>query len=340
LRPATEYEVLAAPQSNGGKARDNEAKARDGGAVPKEQEALMVRTTDYPKKAGMPTGNKAASPRRHAWLLCALLLVTLLAAPGFAQSIDPSSDTVDSAAPTADGPDPLYIPDVSHWLPQANSRESLTKTMQIFVVMTLLMVAPSIILMMTSFVRMVVVLALLKRAIGTQNLPPSQVIVGLALFMTFLVMAPTWSRIRERAVNPYLEGNMAQLDALGAANGELREFMFNQIEACENEEDVYMMYEYATQQSIPADEALRKDDVPTSALIPAFILSELKTAFVLGFRIYLPFLVIDMVIATVLVSMGMMMLPPVLISLPFKLLLFVLADGWHLVAGSLLASVN
>jgi flagellar biosynthetic protein FliP len=263
-----------------------------------------------------------------------MVLSLVSAAPAVAQETAPMA----SAAVSAN--DPLYIPDVSQWLPQATGRESLTKTMQVFVILTLLTVAPSIVLMMTCFVRMVVVLALLRRALGTQTLPPSQVMIGLALFMTILVMAPTWNRIRKNAVDPYMDGRMAQLDALAVAGGELRAFMFSQIEATGNEEDVYMMYEYATERSVPEEEEICKRDVPMIALIPAFILSELKTAFVLGFRIYLPFLVIDMVIATVLVSMGMMMLPPVLISLPFKLLLFVLADGWHLIAGSLMASVS
>lgn len=193
---------------------------------------------------------------------------------------------------------------------------------------------------MTCFVRMLVVLALLRQALGTQQLPPSQVLVGLALFLTMLVMAPTWKKVNDRAVQPYLDGRLGQLDAISAAGQELRGFMFQQIRNTGNEQDVYLMYEYAAQRPVSDSQVLDERDVPMTALVPAFILSELKTAFVLGFRIYLPFLVIDMVIATVLVSMGMMMLPPVLISLPFKLLLFVLADGWHLVAGSLMASVT
>jgi len=187
---------------------------------------------------------------------------------------------------------------------------------------------------------MLIVLVLLRQALGTQQLPPSQVLIGVALFMTILVMAPTWQRIREEAVNPYLNEEKTQLEALSIAGSHLRGYMFRQIENSGNEQDVYMMYEYAAQRAVPEEEVLRQADVPMTALVPAFLLSELKTAFVLGFRIYLPFLVIDMVIATVLVSMGMMMLPPVLISLPFKLLLFVLADGWHLVGGSLMASVQ
>jgi len=277
--------------------------------------------------------------RERAILLGLWLAVILLGAVGLASSA--RAEEVAQSEATADRSEELlYIPDVSRWLPQATSRESLSKTLQVVVVLTLLTVAPSIFLMTTCFVRMVVVLALLRRALGTQELPPSQVMVGLALFMTILVMAPTWQRIYRQAVRPYLDGQMAQLDALAVAGQELREFMFTQIEAADNEEDVYLVYEYATQQSLPEGRELSKGDVPTSALVPAFMLSELKTAFILGFRIYLPFLVIDMVIATVLVSMGMMMLPPVLVSLPFKLLLFVLADGWHLVAGSLMASVG
>lgn len=236
--------------------------------------------------------------------------------------------------------DPFYIPDVSNFLPQANSKQSLSASLQILVVMTLLTVAPSIILMMTCFVRMMVVLALLRQALGTQQLPPSQVLVGLSLFLTFLAMSPTWTKIKADAVDPYLNGRMEQLDAVQVASTHLRTFMLDQIVASGNEQDVFMMHEYASGHPIPANEALDENEVSMTALVPAFVISELKTAFVIGFRIYLPFLVIDMVIATILVSMGMMMLPPVLISLPFKLLLFILVDGWHLIAGALMASVH
>jgi flagellar biosynthetic protein FliP len=288
-----------------------------------------------PRSASRPragTGPRLLPRRRTLWLYLLLPLAVALAVPLAAQSPAPQP-------PPAPARDPVYIPDVSQLLPAAKSKESLSASMQILVLMTLLTVAPSILLMMTSFARMLVVLVLLRQALGTQQLPPSQVMIGLALFLTFLVMAPTWERVRARAVDPYLDGRLGQLDAVSAASSELRQFMFAQIEAADNEEDVYMMYEYATRHGVPANASLRRSAVPMSALVPAFILSELKTAFILGFRIYLPFLVIDMVIATVLVSMGMMMLPPVLISLPFKLLLFVLADGWHLVAGALMASV-
>jgi flagellar biosynthetic protein FliP len=244
-----------------------------------------------------------------------------------------------STSPGATAASPVYIPDVSRLLPAANDPEALNSTLQIFVLMTVLTLLPSIVLMTTCFVRMLVVLVLLRQALGTQTLPPSQVLVALALFMTILVMAPRWEKVHAQAIGPYLRGETSQVTAIDATAAEMRSFMFEQIEAAGNEEDVYMMYEYAAREPLAADAALTREQVPMTALLPAFLLSELKTSFIIGFRIYLPFLVIDMVIATVLVAMGMMMLPPVLISLPFKLLLFVLADGWHLVAGALMASV-
>jgi flagellar biosynthetic protein FliP len=250
-----------------------------------------------------------------------------------------TASAAQSAAGAAADASSIYIPDVSKFLPAANSPESLSSSLQVLLAMTLLTLAPSIVLMMTCFVRMVVVLALLRQAIGTQMLPPSQVITGLAIFLTILAMAPTWEKVRSTAVQPYLRGETTQMQAITTAGEELRGFMFAQIEAADNVEDVYMMYEYATQKTLAAGETIEPASVPLTALIPAFLLSELKASFVIGFRIYLPFLVVDLVIATILVAMGMMMLPPVVISLPFKLLLFVLADGWHLVAGALLASV-
>jgi len=296
-------------------------------------EYAMIRGADRHTKARSSAGITARRRRHAASLLLGVALICGGVRPAAAQ------ETATTETGTSHIADPIHIPDISRLLPKATSRESLTSTLQIFVLLTVLTVLPSIVLMMTCFVRMLIVLVLLRQALGTQSLPPSQVLVGLALFMTLLVMAPTWQRIREQAVDPYLQGELPQLDALSLAAGELRHFMFNQIEAAGNEQDVYMMYEYAAQRSVEENERIAREEVPMTALVPAFLLSELKAAFVLGFRIYLPFLVIDMVIATVLVSMGMMMLPPVLISLPFKLLLFVLANGWHLVAGSLLASV-
>ncbi len=261
--------------------------------------------------------------------LLAALMVLALATHVCAQNA-PADTPIDNS---------LGIPDLTRVAPVATTREGVSGTLQILLIMTVLTLAPAILVMTTSFTRIMIVLALLRQAIGTQQLPPSQVLVGLSLFLTFLVMAPTYERIHREAIQPWLSNapGMSQGQALRIADGHMREFMFAQIESTRNEEDIFLFLEYSRKQPIPASEKVTRDKVPTLVLIPAFILSELKTAFVIGFRIYLPFLVIDMVIATVLISMGMLMLPPVLISLPFKLLLFVLADGWHLVVSSLLS---
>ncbi|RMF81314.1 MAG: flagellar biosynthetic protein FliP [Planctomycetota bacterium] len=289
------------------------------------------------KRSTLEVGAVRRRTRNRGCALCVLAAIVLVASAG--AQVQPVGAGPAASSSTVD---PIYIPDVSRWLPRAADSDSLSASLQIVVVLTLITIAPSLLLMMTSFVRMLIVLVLLRQALGTQQLPPSQVLIGLALFLTMLVMAPTWRKIHDDAIAPYLDENiqMNQLDAIAIAGGHLRNFMFDQIEAAGNEEDVYMLYEYAEQRSVGPGETLTRGDVPMTALAPAFLLSELKVAFTLGFRIYLPFLVIDMVIATVLVSMGMMMLPPVLISLPFKLLLFVMADGWRLIGGSLMASVQ
>ncbi len=232
---------------------------------------------------------------------------------------------------------PLGIPDLNQVVPPARDAAGVSSSLKILVLLTVLSLAPSILIMMTSFTRIVVVLALLRQAMGTQQLPPGQVLIGLALIMTMIVMAPTWQRMKTEAVDPYLDGRMGQAEAFERGAAPLRDFMFRQIQAAGNEENIYLFAEYA-RGPVPENTLLEKDEVRLAELIPAFVLSELETAFVMGFRIYLPFLVIDMVISAILISMGMMMLPPVLISLPFKLMLFVLADGWGLVVGSLLHS--
>ena len=209
--------------------------------------------------------------------------------------------------------------------------------MQIMLLLTVLSLAPAILVMMTSFTRIIIVLGLLRQALATQQLPPNQVIIGLALFMTFVVMGPVYNRVHDEAIAPYLSGKIKQADAMAVASGHMRGFMQRQIEAGGNEDDVYL---FLDPQLTAKGESLKWSDVPTMTMIPAFVVSELKIAFLMGFRIYLPFLIIDMVISSVLISMGMLMLPPVLISLPFKLLLFVLVDGWHLVVESLMTSFN
>jgi len=214
----------------------------------------------------------------------------------------------------------------------------LSASLNILILLTVLTIAPSILMMCTCFTRFVVVLSLARQAVGTATLPPSQVIVGLSLFMTVLAMEPTFTRMYNEAYLPYTQGDEAvqsQLDVWNRAKEPLRDFMFAQIDAGGNWDSVYMILDYrGVDTSRPED--LTYDDVDMLTLIPAFILSELKVAFLIGFRIYLPFLIIDMVVSSLLISMGMLMLPPVLISLPFKLLLFVLVDGWTLMLGSLL----
>ena len=207
--------------------------------------------------------------------------------------------------------------------------KQLSTGIQILILMTLLSLAPALFIMMSSFVRIVVVLSFLRQAMGTMQTPPNQVIISLALFLTFFVMTPVWQKVNETAIQPYLAEEITQTEAIDYATHPIREFMLNQI----REEDLGMFLEMTKQ---PNPESV--EDVPTHVVISAFMISELRTAFQIGFLVYLPFLVIDMVVASTLMSMGMMMLPPIMVSLPFKLILFVLADGWHLVVGSLMRS--
>lgn len=207
-------------------------------------------------------------------------------------------------------------------------------TVKALLAITVLSVAPAIAVMATSFTRIIVVLGLLRQALGTQQLPPNQVLFGLALFITLVVMAPVLQTVYDDAVQPYSQGELTAEEAWNIGKAPVREFMIRQIESTGNSADVYLFLDDKT----AAKENLTWSDIGTQALIPGFVVSELKTAFLIGFRIYLPFVIIDMLIASALLSMGMLMLPPILISLPFKLLLFVLADGWHLVVGTLMKS--
>ena len=222
---------------------------------------------------------------------------------------------------------------------EAGPVQGMSSAISIMLVLTVIGLVPSIMLMTTCFVRILIVLALLRQALGTQSVPPSQVITALALFMTLMVMGPTIDRIWTEAIEPHQRGEIQSTEELWQKGSQpLRDFMFDQIEATGNWSSLYMILQYRGY-DLTDPSQLTRSDVSTTELIPAYMLSELKTAFLMGFRVYLPFLVIDMVIASVLISMSMMMLPPVLISLPFKLMLFVLVDGWTLVVGSLLTSV-
>jgi len=219
-------------------------------------------------------------------------------------------------------------------LPALDAPQTVATALKWLALVTVLSLAPAILVMVTSFTRIAVVLGLLRQALATQQLPPNQILFALALLMTLVVMAPVCKDVHAEAVKPYLDGQLSQADALTAAEARVRSFMISQVEAGDNTDDVYLFLS----EDLAAKEALTWREVPTISLLPAFAISELKIAFLIGFRVFLPFLVIDMLVASVLVSMGMLMLPPVLISLPFKLLLFVLADGWHLVVGTLMNS--
>lgn len=217
------------------------------------------------------------------------------------------------------------------------SREGLSSSLQIILLLTVLSLAPAILLMTTCYVRIIVVLGLLRQALGTGQLPPSQVITSISLFMTMFVMAPVWNEVYTQAIAPYTAPNsqVSMQQAWEAGVAPVRDFMSRQINMAGNHDDVHLFYSYYSPGSPPPSHF---NDVPLRVLLPAYMLSELKTAFLMGFMIFLPFLLIDLVVASVTISMGMMMLPPAMISLPFKLLLFVLIDGWHLVVGMLLES--
>lgn len=220
---------------------------------------------------------------------------------------------------------------------QWTSPKGLASSLQIMLLLTVLSLAPAVLLMTTCYVRIIIVLGLLRQAIGLQSLPPSQVMTSVALFMTMFVMMPVWTRVYEDAIVPYTEQTtpMSLEDAYEAGSLPIRDFMARQIDVAGNHEDVHLFYSYIDQDG-PLPSTF--DDVPIRVLLPAYILSELKTAFLMGFQIYMPFLVVDLVVASVTISMGMLMLPPAVISLPFKLLLFVLVDGWRLVVEMLMNS--
>ncbi len=223
----------------------------------------------------------------------------------------------------------IPIPRIDIGVGLAESPGDVAASLQILLVLTILTLAPAILTLLTSFTRTVIVLSLLRNALGTNQVPPNQVLIGLALFLTAFIMAPGFSAVYSEAVVPYLNGELAFEEALSAGLEPIREFMFTHT----REKDLEMFVDLRGEER-PATRA----DVDTFTVIPAFVISELKTAFQLGFVIFVPFLVIDMIVASTLMAMGMLMLPPVMISLPFKILLFVLVDGWHLVVRSLLSS--
>jgi flagellar biosynthetic protein FliP len=221
------------------------------------------------------------------------------------------------------------IPSLHIGIEKGGDPGDVSVLLQIIFILTILALAPAILIMMTSFTRLVVVFSFLRHALGTQQTPSNQIIAGLALFLTFFIMTPVWQKINNQALRPYLAEDISQEAALKAAVSPIRQFMFKQTRS----KDLMLFVQMARMEK-PKNTA----DIPMPVLIPAFVISELKTAFIIGFVLFVPFLVIDMVVASVLLSMGMMMLPPILVSLPFKLMLFVLVDGWHLIVGSLVKS--
>jgi len=220
----------------------------------------------------------------------------------------------------------LPIPNVSIDFGSSEEPEQFVDSIKILIMLTILTLAPSILTLLTSFTRIIVVFSLLRNALSTQQTPPNQVLIGLALFLTFFIMSPVVNQVMETAVQPYLDGQISQEEAIEIGSQPIKKFMLRQT----REKDLALFVNISGQ-DLPED----RMDVTMSTLIPAFIISELKTAFTIGFLLYIPFIVIDMVVSGILMSMGMFMLPPVAISLPFKLLLFILVDGWHLIVKSL-----
>jgi flagellar biosynthetic protein FliP len=236
-----------------------------------------------------------------------------------------------ASGPTAPTAPTVPIPQVSIGVGEAKNPKDVVGALQILLLLTVLAIAPTLLVLTTSFTRIIVVLSFVRTALGTASTPPNQVLVGLALLLTFFVMSPVIESVNHNALQPYLKSQISQQQALDRAAAPLRTFMFKQT----REKDIQLFYAISKQPR-PATQS----DVPTYILIPAFVISELKTAFEIGFAIYIPFVVIDMVTASILLSMGMMMIPPVTISLPFKILIFILVDGWNLTVAALFQSFH
>lgn len=271
--------------------------------------------------------NKGKSKRKsfvRFWMMVVVFFVIFFAsAPSYAQATSSNNQTASSNLVNDDG----FNLNITSNAGSTN----LESTLQILIILTVLSLAPSILIMVTSFTRIVVVFHFLRTALGTQTTPPNQVLVGLALFITLAIMSPVITQVNEEAVQPFMNGEIKQESAVEKGMAPIREFMLKQT----RDKDLKLFMEINGQKS---EDVESYDDIPLTTVIPAFIISELRTAFIIGFMLYLPFIVMDMVVASTLMSMGMMMLPPTTISLPFKILLFILADGWNLVVGQLVQS--
>jgi len=244
--------------------------------------------------------------------------------------------TLSGGAAAQETPPKTPLVDPHKILEDAKKPEKISTTLEILLLLTILSLAPSILVLVTSFTRIVIVLSFVRRALATQELPPNQVLIGLSLILTFLVMAPTLRAIKRDALDPYTTSDptnrITQKEALRRSIGHFRAFMFKHARV----KDIHLFLSITEQPKKP--QGWTQADVPTEVLVPAFVISELRRAFLMGFALFLPFMIIDMVVASALLSMGMLVLPPILISLPFKILLFILVDGWHLIVGSLVQS--
>ncbi|MDF2485056.1 MAG: hypothetical protein K0R46_1224 [Herbinix sp.] len=258
-------------------------------------------------------------------LLSVGLLVLFQEKTAYAQSVE---DTVNATAEESGNNLSGALGPLEFTLNTDEDANGLSSTLQILMVLTVISIAPSILIMVTSFTRIIIVLHFTRAAIGTTTTPPNQVLVGLALFLTFFIMSPVLTQINTNAIEPLSAGTITQEEAFEAGLAPIRTFMLEQLVG--HEKDIRLFMDIAKMDTVDTT-----DEIPITVLIPAFIISELRTAFIIGFLIYIPFIVIDMVVASTLMSMGMMMLPPTMISMPFKILLFIMADGWNLVIGEL-----
>ena len=261
------------------------------------------------------------------FILCLLTLFCATTAKADPVKSDADQDHIEGNGTVGQVQDPDSPDDFQFSISSNAGSTGLSAPLRILLVLTVISIAPFILLMMTSFTRIIVVLHFVRTALGTQTSPPNQVLIGLALFLTLFIMSPIMGQINTDAIQPFDAGEITQEEAIERGLAPLRTFMFEQT----NRKDIKLFLEIQEKENEVSVENI--DDIPTTVLIPAFIISELRAAFIMGFLLYLPFIVIDMVVSSTLMSMGMMMLPPTTISMPFKLLLFILADGWDLLIG-------
>ncbi|MBI2416455.1 MAG: flagellar type III secretion system pore protein FliP [Ignavibacteriales bacterium] len=261
------------------------------------------------------------------WVICLLLLFTLVQQATFAQantkSLQPRTNTAQQNSGT------VSLPKVGINIGNSSNPDDVAGTLQLLFLLTILSLAPSLLIMTTSYLRLIIVLNFLRSALGTMQMPPNQLLAGLALFVTFFIMTPTWTKVNDEALKPYLDKKISMDSAYTKGIEPVRAFMFRQV----RDQDLELFLSIS---NLPKPKT--RTDLPTHILVPAFIISELRAGFIIGFFLFIPFIVVDMIVSSILMSMGMMMLPPMMVSLPFKILLFVLVDGWGLVIGSVVRS--